>query len=516
MKIDDLEEHVVPDYSEDELVTPVYEDLDEIENIPLSKVNIIDDKTLELNDLELDKTVKFESTISFEEELKKEEINTTLKEMFNIKDDYDIEEELKISLNKRKKQKRYGIAISALASLFVPILFFLFIISLHSNELVSKKSSNTIIGLLGFFIGLLIVGLFFCIKNYKIYLNRRVKSIFISIYVCFEVMYVVGLSTILILLYGPYHEFRDWLVTTAMNTKDHHYYATWFYNQDEIDEVFANNYIEEPKENTDDTLYQIDEEPVIEYANEYEKQILVKDDYSEDYKLITFNVNGCKAYLAVIYDPANVRVTTTKHIGSKGEYVVNMAKRENAIVAINGGGFKDPNYSSLGGMPRGIVIVNGKVITNNTYGKTTTGGIIGFTKENKLVLMKNTTANQALDKGVRDAVSWGPFLIVNGKAAFTKGNGGWGYAARTAIGQRKDGIVLFLVVDSNYNRTKGANMVDMTEIMKKYGAINAANLDGGTSSVMVVNGKMISHPIDSALQNQTRPIATSFIMTKKE
>lgn len=128
--------------------------------------------------------------------------------------------------------------------------------------------------------------------------------------------------------------------------------------------------------------------------------------------------------------------------------------------------------------------------------------------------MKNTTAEEALQKGVRDAVSWGPFLIVNGKSAYTKGNGGWGYAARTAIGQRADGIVLFLVVDSNYNRTKGANMVDMTEIMERYGAINASNLDGGTSSVMVLNGEMISNPIDSSLANQTRPIATSFVATK--
>lgn len=58
-------------------------------------------------------------------------------------------------------------------------------------------------------------------------------------------------------------------------------------------------------------------------------------------------------------------------------------------------------------------------------------------------------------------------------------------------------------------------MVDMTIIMENYGAINAANLDGGTSSVMVINGEMISHPIDSTLKNQTRPIATSFIMVNE-
>ena len=165
-------------------------------------------------------------------------------------------------------------------------------------------------------------------------------------------------------------------------------------------------------------------------------------------------------------------------------------------------------------MPRGITIVDGKIITNNEYGRPATGGLIGFTNENKLVLLKNVTAKEALKQGVRDAVSWGPFLIVNGKAAYTSGNGGWGYAARTAIGQRKDGIVLMLVVDSNYNRTKGASMVDLTKIMQQYGAYNATNLDGGTSSVMVVNGKLINNPIDGALRKQTRPIATTFIVTE--
>ena len=63
-------------------------------------------------------------------------------------------------------------------------------------------------------------------------------------------------------------------------------------------------------------------------------------------------------------------------------------------------------------------------------------------KENKLVLGK-FTKEQAVSMGIRDAVEFGPFLIVNGKSSFVKGNGGWGIAPRTAIGQRSDGIVLF-------------------------------------------------------------------------
>jgi exopolysaccharide biosynthesis protein len=297
---------------------------------------------------------------------------------------------------------------------------------------------------------------------------------------------------------------------------NHQYYCKWFYSDKDIADVYSRNYIQEVEESTDSSLVDTDiEEPeeTVVYENEYEQAILERDPGTL-YKIIRFEVNGCNAYLAVIYDPSKVSVTTTNKIGTSGQYVTTMAKREKAVLAINGGGFYDPGYNSSGGKPRGITIVNGKIVTNNEYKSVTTGGIIGITNENKLVLLKNTTASEALEMGVRDAVSWGPFLIVNGKAAYTEGNGGWGYAARTAIGQRADGIMLLLVVDSNERRSKGANMVDLTQIMQNYGAINAANLDGGTSSVMVENGELINDPIDSELKHQTRPIATAFIVTE--
>ena len=207
-----------------------------------------------------------------------------------------------------------------------------------------------------------------------------------------------------------------------------------------------------------------------------------------------------------------------------------MAEDNNALLAVNGGGFYDPGNNSTGGMPTGVTISNGKIITDNNYSSyTQSGGLIGMTNDNKLVLIKGATARKALNMGVRDGVSWGPFLIINGKKSFIKGNGGWGYAARTAIGQRSDGIILLLVVNSNSSRTKGADMVDLTNIMYNYGAINAANLDGGTSTVMVLPNKeslkyisscdkaycYINDPIDSLLRHRTRGIATSIIVADK-
>lgn len=501
-------------------------DFKEFESAPLSSQKVkqarknleyVDDKTLELSDLELDKTIKLDKTMNFNN-LSDEETQKIIEEAIRKtreEEDRVIVEKLTNDLPRKIKQKKYALLIAMIGLFFIPLLITLHIIHTHSNLLITDTIDNIIIFILGVCIGLLVIGVIFYLKNYRINKPNGTMSLKKYIYCCVLVFYSVCCITGLVLLYGPSNEFKDWLVTTAMATKDHQYYCEWFYSKKEIDEVFTRNYIKETGESTNEDLIDVNTNTNSDvYANKYEEQILKKENEDDIYKVITFEVNGCKAYLAVIYDPSKVRVTTTKNIGVRGEYVVDMAKRENASVAINGSGFYDPGYNSTGGCPKGITIVNGKVVTNNEYGKASTGGLIGLTKDNKLVLLKNVTANQALQKGVRDAVSWGPFLIVNGKAAYTSGNGGWGYAARTAIGQRKDGIILLLVVDSNYNRTKGADMVTLTKIMQNYGAINAANLDGGTSSVMVLNGKMISQPIDGALNKQTRPIATSIIVDK--
>ena len=415
-----------------------------------------------------------------------------------------------------KKKKKISSNIMRIMMLFIPALITLLIVGSHSNELITHTISIIIYLLLVITILIFIIALIIYVKNYEVKIKKRSKVINI-LYYSFISLYIVGCVSFLVLLYGPSVKFKDWLVTTAMATMNHKHYCTWFYSQKEIDDVFSRNYIEEPEGSTDEDLITInkeveEEKEEIQYANEYEKAVLTKEEGNDVYKIINLEVNGCKAYLAVIYDPSMVHVTTTDKVGVRGQYVTTMAKREKAYVAINGAGFYDPNYTSSGGCPKGITIVNGKIVTNNEYGRAASGGLIGLTNDNKLVLLRNVTAKEALNKGIRDAVSWGPFLVVNGKAAYTKGNGGWGYAARTAIGQRADGIILFLVVDSNYNRSKGADMGDMTDIMVKYGAINASNLDGGTSSVMAVNGELISHPIDSALNNETRPIASAFVV----
>lgn len=328
------------------------------------------------------------------------------------------------------------------------------------------------------------------------------------------ILAILGTATGGFLLYGPWSIFREWLITTAMTTMTHQYFATWFYDDDTIKDVLNRNKVQEIDEitNTDVIVVDKKEETKIEYANEYERAVLEKDSENDDYKIIEIEGDGYSGYLAVIYDPSRIKTVYTSKLGKCGEYLTKMAKDNDALIAINGGGFVDPNFSSNGANPLGITISNGEIITSNSYSGS--GGLIGFTEDNKLVLGKMTVA-QALEMNIRDAVTFGPFLIINGKASEVLGNGGWGTAPRTVIGQRKDGIVLFLVIDGRTVTKPGADMNDLIEIMQNYGAYNAANLDGGTSSVMVVDGEIINDPIDSSGAHRTRYISTGFILTKE-
>lgn len=348
-------------------------------------------------------------------------------------------------------------------------------------------------------------------KPQKYSTSNKVKIIFTYLFR----LGILGIIILLFLLYGPYNGFRDWLITTAMTTMTHQYFATWFYNDEIINSVLDRNKVIETNETTDTSLIDTDFSYATSgnYKNEYERQILERDPKNNDYKIINISGKGYSGYLVAVYDPSRIKTVVTAKLGSSGQYLTTMAENNDALIAINGGGFNDPNFNSTGGSPLGITVTNGKYVTTASYKGS--GGLMGFTEDDKFVLGK-MTVTEAKKMKIRDAVTFGPFLIVNGKSSEVLGNGGWGTAPRTAIGQRKDGIVLFLVLNGRTVSKPGADMDDLIEVLERYGAYNAANLDGGTSSVLVVNDTIVNDPIDSTGAHKTRPIATGFIVTKDD
>lgn len=307
--------------------------------------------------------------------------------------------------------------------------------------------------------------------------------------ITFSILDVIAIVC-LFLMYGPISYFRNLWVTSAMTTMSHKYLAYIFFNQNSINHILENNkVIESGSDGTTDGVDIAGEDPGI-YESIYEEQVLKRDPGNDLYKVIDVEGNGYKGHLLVVYDPSRVRLYQYEGISHGGKQLDKMLDLAGAKAGTNASGFS-VNYNTYQYTIAGSVIMNGKVVSNG--GATGWGGgIVGFTNDNKLLLTKKS-AYEAVKMGVRDGVSFGPFLVVNGEPSKFKGNGGYGIAPRTAIGQRKDGIVLMLVIDGRRpGHSLGVDMVELTNIMVKYGAYNASNLDGGGSSSMVVDGKVLS------------------------
>ena len=223
------------------------------------------------------------------------------------------------------------------------------------------------------------------------------------------------------------------------------------------------------------------------YDNKYEAEIQNRGE-NNDYKIIDLTVANNKGWLVVVYDPSDVHIMKSRAFKTPNndgkENIIDMTKRYGATIGVNGGGFYDDGKVSKD-IPFGYIIENGKVIYKSHNRES---DIIGMSNDNKLMLV-HATGEKAVEMGMRDGLEFGPFLIIDGKRQTnlkpTK-------AARNMIAQRDDGIILFLVTDGlSYS---GITFNEGIDVLEKYGATTAANLDGGASTQLVVNGELLNSP----------------------
>lgn len=382
--------------------------------------------------------------------------------------------------------------------LIIPFLFCLKILEKNIPYTINFNHISLIINVLLSisiisFIFLLYTKKFFNKNNYL----KRIALILIAIALFCEEYGVINLV---------YHndQFKKWLITTSVSSTKYQYVAKSIYKKEEIDSFMDNKSLDFSNDLID--FSEIKNENKI-YLNEAEKEIL---EHKEDelYKIIkisgtTIGANyHYEGYMAVVYDPSNVIIRNSSTMEkeaninrySSGEILSVISKKNDALIAMNGGGFYDPQFRSNGGVPHGTVISNGVVYPGHGQSPSYYEGMIGFTKDNKLELNKKMTYKEALNSNYRDAVDFGPFLIIDGVNKYKNVKKYSWATSRTAIGQRADGIVLMLVIDGGQKHSKGACFADLAAIMEKYGAINAANLDGGTSTALTENHKYINSP----------------------
>ena len=206
--------------------------------------------------------------------------------------------------------------------------------------------------------------------------------------------------------------------------------------------------------------------------------------YVEDIQGKTFN-----AHIMIIRDPSQVYMaTSTSGNFSRnvpGKRITEVIETEGAIAAVNAGAFFDNGTAGpeVGSTPEGLVIAGGQVRWNS--GKAPEEGFVGFNEDNIMIVAKTMTAEKAMELKIRDGCCFGPVLIMNGEVSMEAYNSASGYNPRTALGQRADGAVIFLCIDGRQAGSIGGTYADIIDIMLEYGAVNACNMDGGSSSVML-------------------------------
>ena len=213
------------------------------------------------------------------------------------------------------------------------------------------------------------------------------------------------------------------------------------------------------------------------------------DNYPDGIRIESYAGDTYNAHIMIVRDPSQVYMgisTESFSTSIPGKRLNAVMEEENVLAGVNAGAFNDDGTASstVGSCPLGLVMSGGKCVW--TSGKQPgLEGFAGFTTDDVLVVSTtNLTKAQAEEMDIRDGCCFGPVLIMNGEVNMDAYNMNSGFNPRTAIGQRADGAVIFVCVDGRQAGSIGGTYADVIDIMVEYGAVNACNMDGGSSSIM--------------------------------
>ena len=217
---------------------------------------------------------------------------------------------------------------------------------------------------------------------------------------------------------------------------------------------------------------------------------------------------GYSGYMMIVVDPSQVIIgSKPENFGVRGNTVAEMVKEFDAVAGINAGGFYDPNGQGNGSIPDSLVVVDGQVYYAANGER---NGFVGF-DSNYIMHVGMPTLSEIQEKSIMTGACFGPVLVANGEPADPSTLAS-GVNPRTAIGQRSDGAVLMLVIDGRQVTSMGAKYQDLVDIMLRYGAVNACNLDGGSSSLMWFEDGYVNN---CASVIGIRPVPTTFLVLKE-
>lgn len=309
----------------------------------------------------------------------------------------------------------------------------------------------------------------------KVKKKKRLKKVLLTIFIILFIL-IFLLATFIFLFFKTdlFQYYKELWVQTAMTTMNHQYLATWFLSEDEINAIMKSLEVEN---NENSIINAVDTSQDIEEQKPKENVIKVDKITGSTYV----------GYVMTISDCSKVKMVDArkKNIGTK---LSEICKNNNAIAGINASGFADPDGNGFGNILNEPTIINKQLLYGN---KTSPMNLIGLSKTGELILGRYTY-QEALDVGIESGIQFGPYIIVNGNNQIKKSNAG-GLHPRMAIGQKKDGTIIFVCIDGRQpGYSVGTTLLELQNIFERYGAYNAANLDGGSSATMYYDGKVVN------------------------
>lgn len=347
-------------------------------------------------------------------------------------------------------------------------------------------------------------------KVIKVFL-RTISVILITVLI----ILITVLATIKMICSDMSVSAKELFTTTILETGQMKFLASMFLSKEEIQSVVNKNSIQEMETEVNTNLINTEKTEV-----EFDIDGITIEEISG---------NTFFAKMLIINDPSRVKLATTYPWKEYGVELEKLVKDNNAIAGVNGGLYL--STGNKGGRPLGVVVAGGKIQCNQTSGYAGLH-LIGFDNNNILRIInlsgKSTKQIEEIIKTekIRDAVTFQEEssdannhfvkLIINGEERKFDGKGS-GANPRTAIGQRADGTVLLLVTDGRgASGHLGATAADLIKVMKEYGAVNAANLDGGSSSSMYYNGKYEMSSVTFYYANSSWKLPTGFVVEKRD
>lgn len=224
-----------------------------------------------------------------------------------------------------------------------------------------------------------------------------------------------------------------------------------------------------------------------------------------DIVLTTMRVENTTVYVADV-QIADISLLKTALAGNT--YARNLTETT-SVQAANAGAILAINGDYYGAQERGYVLRNG-VLYRASAQNGTDALVIGADGNFRIITEGETSADTLVREGAWQVLTFGPALI-NGGQVTVSSSDEVGRAMtsnpRTAIGQISEGHYLLVVSDGRTKESTGLSLRQLAELMQSLGAQVAYNLDGGGSSTMVFQGRVVNSPTTNGRSIRERSVS---------